>query len=208
MAAVYLSHPEVTVQPDVPVPDWPLSPHGVARLRDFAVAGWLRGLSRIVASPERKAQETAGRLADVLGLPVETAADSHENDRSATGYLPPAAFEAAADAFFAFPDVSFRGWETARAAQARIMGAARRVAAADGVIMVGHGAVGTLLRQAVRGEAISRAGDQPAGGGCLFAFDLGSGQASARWARMEDCRSAPPGLAPAPGNPDALPRCE
>lgn len=37
-----------------------------------------------------------------------------ENDRSSTGFLPPEEFEVVADAFFAQPGVSVRGWETAQ----------------------------------------------------------------------------------------------
>lgn len=207
MAGFYLSHPEVVVRPDCPVTEWGLSQQGVMRLRGFSRAGWLRNVTGIVASAERKAQETAALLSEVLSVAIETDLEAGENDRSATGYLPPSKFEFAADAFFASPDLSYQGWETARAAQRRILAAARRALAVGGpngsVLMVGHGAVGTLLRQAIRGEAISRSGDQMPGGGCLFAFDLASARASARWVRMEDCHDAPPGLAPATGNSDA-----
>ncbi len=207
MPGFYLTHPEVAVEPGVPVTDWALAPQGLARVRAFARAGWLAGVTRIVSSAERKAQETAAVLSSALGLPVTTDPQAGENDRSATGYLPPAAFEAAADAFFAAPDVPHRGWETARAAQGRIVAAARRAFAGLGPggcsLMVGHGAVGTLLRQAIRGEDISRRGDQHPGGGCLFALDPATGRASAGWLRMEDCRDAPPGLAPGRGKPDA-----
>jgi len=44
-----------------------------------------------------------------------------ENDRSATGYLEPQEFETTANAFFAYPERSIRGWETAQAAQTRIV---------------------------------------------------------------------------------------
>lgn len=44
----------------------------------------------------------------------------HENDRSATGFLPPSEFESVADEFFAKPEVRVRGWEPAIDAQARI----------------------------------------------------------------------------------------
>jgi broad specificity phosphatase PhoE len=207
MPGFYLTHPEVVVRPDCPVTEWGLSQQGVMRLRSFSRASWLRNVTGIVASAERKAQETAALLSEVLSIAIKTDPDAGENDRSATGYLPPAEFEFAADAFFASPDASYQGWETARAAQRRIFAAAQRALAVGGpngsVLMVGHGAVGTLLRQSIRGAAISRTGDQTPGGGCLFAFDLASARASAEWARMEDCHDAPPGLAPATGNSDA-----
>lgn len=156
-------------------------------------------MTRITCRPERKARQTADIRAGVLGLPVQTEPQTGENDRLATCFLPPDIFEAAADAFFAAPDASFRGWETARAAQARIGAATRRIFADAGpqerILMVGHGAVGTLLRQGLRGEVVARHGDQPAGGGCRFALDPARAQASPGWLRMADCLLHPPVLA-------------
>jgi Histidine phosphatase superfamily (branch 1) len=66
----------------------------------------------------------------------------------ATGYLPRQEFEETADAFFAHPQQSVRGWEPAARAQARIVGAVERVASHppdDDLAIVGHGGTGTLL---------------------------------------------------------------
>jgi broad specificity phosphatase PhoE len=153
-----------------------------------ATRPWVARVTRILTSTEAKATETAALLRP--GLLAEAHEDLGENDRSATGYLPPAAFEAAADAFFARPYESFRGWETARAAQTRIMAAVRHCLTGHDpnspVLFVGHGAVGTLLHQALNGRPISRTGDQPAGGGNLFAFRLTDLALLGPWQRMED----------------------
>ncbi|AMY69455.1 histidine phosphatase family protein [Frigidibacter mobilis] len=85
----YLSHPEVAIDPEVPVPDWGLRARGHARMRVIASLGWPTGTTRIVASAERKARETAAYLAEPLGLTVEIAEDLGEIDRSSTGYVPP-----------------------------------------------------------------------------------------------------------------------
>ena len=53
----------------------------------------------------------------------------HENDRSATGYLTQAEFQATADHFFAEPEVSARRWERAVDAQAGIVREAEAVRA-------------------------------------------------------------------------------
>ena len=164
----YLSHPQVNIDPDVPVPDWGLSIAGRARAEALAAAGWLRGTARVVCSAERKAIETAEVLAASLGLRVEIRAAMHENNRSATGYLPADEFEAVASQFFAEPSVSVRGWERAIDAQARIVAELEAVmaVAADGdTLFVGHGGVGTLLYCHFAGGGIDRQFDQPPGGG-------------------------------------------
>lgn len=185
---VYLSHPQVAIDPAVPVPDWGLTDLGRRRTEALAEQAWLRGFRRIVASRERKAAETAGILAAALGLPAETPPSMHENDRSATGYLPPPEFEATADLFFRHPEESIRGWERAVDAQARTVGALTR-ALADApdrpTIFVGHGGVGTLLQCFCARLPISRAHDQPAGGGNHFGFDLARRSVLYGWQSME-----------------------
>jgi broad specificity phosphatase PhoE len=187
--AVYVTHPQVTIDPSVPVPDWGLSPQGRARTEEAARRPWARNLARVVTSTERKARETGAILAGAAGVELEVWPDLHENDRSATGFLPPQEFEATADAFFANPLESVRGWETAEAAQARVLRAVRNVL--DGhpldrpIAIVGHGGVGTLLWLALMGRAISRGADQPAGGGNLFAFRLVDHRPLAGWVAFE-----------------------
>ena len=164
---IFITHPEVKVDAARPVTDWALNDVGRARAKAFARADVLANVTRIWASEERKAREAAGFIAQHLGVPVQTDKNLGENDRTATGFLPPVEFEAAADAFFANPDDSFRGWETARAAQNRVETAVRAIIAghnAGDLAILSHGAVGTLLYCALKGERISRAFDQPSQG--------------------------------------------
>ncbi|MDI4658499.1 histidine phosphatase family protein [Xanthobacter autotrophicus] len=188
---LYLTHPQVLVDPAVPVPRWGLSEVGRARTRAFAACADLSPYRRIVSSTEEKAMETAALLADALGLPVEVREGMEENDRSATGYLPEAQFQQMADGFFARPHESVAGWERAQDAQARIVAAISR-ALAEGrdhqrlpVLFAGHGGVGTLLLCHLAGYPISRIHDQPpVGGGCWFR--AGAGQPPDRWRTMEE----------------------
>ena len=136
---------------------------------------WVAGVRQVWCSTERKARDGACVVAEHLGLPVRELATLGENDRSATGYLPRAEFEAVADQFFAQPGESIRGWERAVDAQRRIAGAIETVLAADkpgDVAIVAHGGVGALLLCYLRHVPISREHDQPPGnGGNYFAFD-------------------------------------
>ncbi|MET0360002.1 MAG: histidine phosphatase family protein [Pararhizobium sp.] len=190
MFGLYISHPEVAIDPDVPIPRWGLSEKGRERARIAAASGWARRLGRIVSSDETKALETAGLLAEASGSSVDVLEDSGENDRSATGFLPPAEFEAAADRFFADPAVSFRGWETAQDAQSRIVRVVTALLDAHDpsipIAIIGHGGVGTLLYCHLSGIPISRAHDQGPGGGNLFAFPLARRRPVCKWTRIED----------------------
>jgi broad specificity phosphatase PhoE len=130
-------------------------------------------VTAIWASHETKAIEAAGILAGRLGLPVHLHPGLHENDRSATGFLPPPDFERVADDFFAYPTRSVQGWERAIDAQVRVAAAVDDILSslADGdTAIVAHGGVGTLLLCRFLGSPIDRRYDQPFQGH-YWAFD-------------------------------------
>ena len=187
----FITHPDVAIDPTVPVPDWPLSERGVARMRAALAANWVAGIGAVHCSTERKAIDGAVILAGHLGVRFATHATLGENDRSATGYLPREEFEATADLFFAHPTQSIRGWERAVDAQVRVVAAVERVLARPrpegDVAIVAHGGVGALLLCALLGEAISRTRDQPvtAAGGFHFAFDADTRQVLHGWQRID-----------------------
>ena len=173
--AYYITHPQVRIDADVPVPDWSLSDLGRARALRMLGQPWASSITRIVSSGERKAIETAEILGRPLGVAPEIREKMHENDRSATGFLPPPEFEAVADQFFAHPETSIRGWERAIDAQSRIRSEVDAVLNRHDkgdIAFVGHGGVGTLLLLSLTACPIGRSADQPAGGGNYFAFTV------------------------------------
>ena len=186
---LYVSHPEVAIDPAIPVPDWGLSAKGRERASAFAPHPLVASAARIVASREKKAIETAEILAAPRGQAVEIRDDLHENDRSATGFLPPQEFEATANRFFAEPETSIRGWERAIDAQRRIVGAVTAILAerpdVETTVMVGHGGVGTLLLCHAGGFAIDRRHDQTGGGGNVLVIATDPLRLLAPWTRME-----------------------
>ncbi|ODT72738.1 MAG: hypothetical protein ABS75_02740 [Pelagibacterium sp. SCN 63-23] len=193
MRALYLTHPQVRLDAAVPVPLWGLSEVGRARAEAFVARGIVPGGAVVFSSREAKALELAELIATATGTPILTDHDMGENDRSATGFLPPALFEDMANRFFAHPQLSIEGWERAIDAQRRIVSAVRTalasVPAGALVIFCGHGAVGTLLKCHVGGRPISRAEDQnnlgAPGGGNGFLFDLAALQLHSDWTPME-----------------------
>jgi broad specificity phosphatase PhoE len=194
MLALYITHPQVRIDANVPVPLWGLSEEGERRARDFAGRGVVPVGSMVFSSRETKAMQLADLLAQAAGTLVMSDHLMGENDRSATGFLPPELFETMADRFFAEPETSVDGWERAVDAQARIVATVRTALASvpEGVpaIFCGHGAVGTLLKCHVGGGVIARSEDQsrhghPGGGNC-FTFDIKAMYLGSEWIEMED----------------------
>jgi broad specificity phosphatase PhoE len=188
----FVTHPQVRISAEIPVPLWGLSDVGRARAEVLATQPWLANTTRLVSSAETKALETAAIISVATGLAIEVRHALHENDRSATGFVPPDRFEVLADAFFGHPDQSVEGWETATAAQKRVVAATvdlLAVADADGgedVVIVGHGATGSLLLCHLLGVPIARAEDQVGGeaapgGGNFWSFDRMSRTMLHRW---------------------------
>jgi broad specificity phosphatase PhoE len=185
MASYFITHPEVSVHPMIPIEQWGLSPVGLDRARLIQQSCWDDGVVQIASSTEQKAVEAADILASAVAKPVHLVAALRENDRSSTGYLPLEEFEAVADEFFAHPHVRVRGWETAADAQRRIVRAVKSLTTdpLTHTAIVAHGAVGTLLYCDLTQQRISRVFDQP-GQGSWFEFDPETWTALHGWRRI------------------------
>tara|TARA_R110002126_G_scaffold245580_4_gene388671 strand:- start:1390 stop:2016 length:627 start_codon:yes stop_codon:yes gene_type:complete len=203
--ARYLTHPQVIVDSKKPIEKWGLNAIGQARVDALVLSITterdhpLRKTKLIVSSAETKAIEAAKPIAEALGCALIIREKMHENDRSATGFLPPDEFELVADQFFTHPDKSIYGWETASAAQSRMLLEVdacltnpdfAKIDDSD-ILFVGHGAVGTLLYCAYSNQAIDRSFDQGfaagvSGGGNIFTFDLENLKSISHWQAMEE----------------------
>jgi broad specificity phosphatase PhoE len=186
----FITHPEVTIDPTVPVPYWTLSPQGIRRVMLMLGQPWVGRVRAVFTSAERKALDAAYIVAGHLSLSPLVIADLGENDRSGTGYLPKAEFDVVANEFFGHPYESVRGWERAIDAQRRIVQAMDRVLAmapARGdIAIISHGGVGALLLCHLKGVPISRTEDQPSGGGGnVFSFDIATRRILTGWHRID-----------------------
>ncbi|MBF0677337.1 MAG: histidine phosphatase family protein [Devosia sp.] len=194
MRALYLTHPQVQMDPLIPVPLWSLSDEGRQRVEHFIARRTIPAGAFVFTSRETKAMQMADLFAEITGTPALSDHLMGENDRTATGFLPAPLFEATADAFFAAPDTSIDGWETASDAQVRIVAtvglALQSVPPDTPAIFCGHGAVGTLLKCHLGGLPISREEDQSRrgaqGGGNGFVFDMKTLALLTDWVPMED----------------------
>jgi broad specificity phosphatase PhoE len=191
----FVTHPQVRISAEIPVSRWGLSDIGRRRAEALAKQPWLANTTRLISSGETKALETAAIVATAIGRTIEVRERLHENDRSSTGFVPPDRFETLADAFFANPNESIEGWETAYDAQQRIIHATadlRTHAPAitttneGDILVIGHGAVGTLLLCDLLRIPITRIEDQVGGnaapgGGNYWSFDRTNQTILHRW---------------------------
>lgn len=188
---LFLTHPEVVIDPAAPIPHWPLSATGHRRMGLFIDSLGARQVTAVYSSDERKATDGAEMAAAALGVPHRIDPELGENERSATGYIAPPEFWEVVEQFFGRPDESVRGWETARAAQARIVQAVQRLAREEttlgDLLVVSHGAVGRLLSAHLQGVDIGQeARPEHPGGGCWLEIDRASLQITRSWQSVAD----------------------
>jgi broad specificity phosphatase PhoE len=185
----YMSHPDVVVDPDVPVPAWPLSEQGLRRMAIAAKLSFVRRVGAIYSSDEKKALDGAHILGQASGLTPKIQPDLGENDRSSTGYLPQDQFLSHVHAFFAEPEKSVGGWESAVDAQARIVRAVKSIQNLEGakdIVIVAHGGVGALLLTSLLGRPISMNQEQPgSAGGNWYSFDAEQWALKSGWLPFE-----------------------
>lgn len=188
----FVTHPEVVIDPAMPVPRWPLSEKGRRRMGLFiseALAG--RDVGAVWSSDEQKAMDGGAIVAESLGVAHEVDAELAENDRSSTGYIAPPEFWEVVDQFFARPDDSVRGWARARDEQDRIVRAVARVATAGpagrDVVIVSHGGVGRLLAAHLQSVEIGQEETpQHPGGGCWLEIDRETLAITRSWTSTSD----------------------
>ncbi len=184
---IFITHGEVEIDPDVAVEQWGLNAIGRARHQAFCANDVVRDVAVVYSSAEQKALDGAEILA--RGLRHEVLHDLHENDRTATGYLPKKEFEHTADLFFTHPTESIRGWERAVDAQARVVAALHEVATREStgdIAVVAHGGVGALALCHFSGAAIDRSWGQPGdGGGNYFVLNLKDWQVAQGWTPID-----------------------
>lgn len=184
----YLTHPNVLIDPEVPIERWGLDATGVERARAMLAQPWVPAVDHIVSSEETKAQQTAAILGSHLGIEVEVRRGLGENDRSATGYLPPDEFDSMVERFFGAPDESVSGWERATDAQRRItdgLGDLLEPTGAANTVVVGHGGVGTLWYCWLTHRPIARSHDQPSQGH-YFTVDVTTTTVTSGWHPIDD----------------------
>ncbi|WP_296597298.1 histidine phosphatase family protein [Phenylobacterium sp.] len=188
-AIVFITHPEVVIDPAVPVPRWPLSAKGRTRMETFADALAGGPVAAVWSSDEQKALDGGAILAERLAAPHRVDPRLGENGRESTGYIAPPEFWEVVAEFFAKPDESVRGWETARHAQQRIVDAVTRLDANSPpgvVLVVSHGGVGALLTAHLQGVEIGREDRPPnPAGGCYLVIGRGPLVLRGGWREVE-----------------------
>jgi broad specificity phosphatase PhoE len=171
----FITHPDVVIDPAVPIPRWPLSQRGRARMEKLLSQPWIENIGAIYCSTEQKAIDGAAILARHLSLDYSTLKGLGEIDRSSTGYLPADEFRATVEQCFAHADESICGWESARQAQQRIADSVEAIVqtekGGEDIAVVSHGGVGALYLCHLKGSPIGEERQPGTNGGCFYCFE-------------------------------------
>ncbi len=147
MQRVFLvRHAEPLIDIDQPASEWPLTPRGTANAQSLAGALPALDAAKIIASPERKALETARVIAGALGLPVAQDDRFSEQGAKAGQFLTDyAEFRALVRHHFDHPDEVVLRQESSNDAGARFGAAVtehrQSPDAAGALVIVSHGRI-------------------------------------------------------------------
>jgi len=145
---ILIKHASPLVVPGTPPEKWKLSDKGRESCGPLAEAVRAHAPAIIVASEEPKARETAEIVAKALDVPVETAADLHEHDRTNVPHMRSGEFISHMEVVFRKPTERVLGRESAVQALDRFERAVNDVVArhpAGNIAIVSHGTVIALL---------------------------------------------------------------
>ena len=172
----FVTHSEVVINKDIAIDKWALSEKGKKRFKLLLNHPWLTSIDVVYCSTEQKALDGAEIVCSFLKKPVNSIVSIGEFDRSSTGYQPKDIFMENVKMFFASPDISVLGWETAQHTQNRIARACDEIMNINqgkNVLILAHGGIGSLYLAHLFNEPISIKWNQPGtGGGNYFVVDL------------------------------------
>jgi len=146
---ILIKHAKPEIVPAIPSDQWRLGAEGRAacgplsnKLKPFAPAA-------IHTSVEPKARETAELIGQALGVPVHSADNLHEHDRSNEPHMDTREFISLMALLFKEPDRQVLGLETANEAFTRFAGAVDKILATTigDQAIVSHGTVIALFAQ-------------------------------------------------------------
>lgn len=182
----FLTHPEVVINPNIPITDWSLSETGRLRVKSLLKSSWIKSIDSIYCSDETKATDTADIIKTYLSVNYSKVAGLREVDRSKTGYLSPERHKTIVELFYAFPFESIFNRERAVDAQLRIVNALKNIIYLEprkkNILIVSHGGVAALLLAYVKKEKISINFSQPnPNGGCFYVLNSDLSEILADW---------------------------
>jgi broad specificity phosphatase PhoE len=182
----FITHPDVIVDPNLPIPAWSLSERGKQRVRSLLVKKWVGNIGSLYCSKEKKSIDTAEIIKEHIQVNYSIIDSLGEIDRSKTGYLPPDKHLETVKLFYAFPNISINGRERAIDAQNRIIKTVQRIVDLDfgtkEIAIISHGGIAALFLAYLSKEKIDVSFGQPdINGGCYFIFNAKTYQLISSW---------------------------
>lgn len=180
---IYITHPEVEIDHEIPIDQWKISDKGMGSISRLLELNIGDKVTKVYTSQEYKAYVVAEKLAEKYNVEFEKIAELGEADRSSTGTIsPPEEYMKVVMSAYDNLALGVRGWEShleMMLRNAKIIETLRREHKGESIIIVGHGGAGTTVKCFVKRVLPSFAED-PQKTGCYFIADLD------KWEILED----------------------
>ena len=138
----FLRHAKTKVDRNLLISEWKLTEDGKTNAQVLADSGVFDEITKIYASTEKKAIDTALPVANRLKLEIETVADLRELDRDKGGVFEPELYEKVVHDAYQNQSESTHDWETADHARERFNLAVEKIDQENEgkkILIVGHG---------------------------------------------------------------------
>jgi len=181
----FITHPEVIIDPNLPISLWDYSERGAARLEKILKKIWIKSVETIYSSDEPRATKAAQLIADQLGYRLHVLEELGDVNRSSTGTVPHQEYTGLMDNFYNAPEKSVRGWEKALDAQKRILLGIDKILALSPssrfIALVSHTNMANLLLCKIKGIPIERIQNPP----MTFSFEVEPGGKPQNWKSLD-----------------------
>lgn len=152
---IFVTHPEVRVEPAVAREKWDLSEKGKEELKNLLSKDFWKEINLIYTSKENKAHSVAEIIANSFGLKLVKIDGLEEVNRTSTGFIDDEKYRSAIEDFYLHPADSYKGWETAYDATERIKNSINKLRSEnpseETYVLIGHAMIGSCLSCYIRG---------------------------------------------------------
>jgi broad specificity phosphatase PhoE len=183
---IYITHPEVTVDPEVPIDQWELSEEGFDSVERLLEWDLFDEVDYVYTSEEKKAYTVAEQIKRKCGIDYAKIKDLGEMDRSSTGVISPKEkYMEAVKSAYENPASGINGWESHLAVMLRNAKVIEELAKnhKDKTIMiVGHGGAGTTIKCFIK-KILPNFSEDPQETGCYFIANLDKWEVIQDWVK-------------------------
>ncbi len=181
---IYITHPEVIINPAIAIDEWVLSPLGWDRVEKLLALKFWQEVEKVYTSSEPKAYMIGEKVSKKYGIELEKISDLREIDRSATGIISPLSdYMQVVQLSYENIKEMAKGWESISNVMLRNSNAVEMLKTkynGKTFVIIGHGCAGTTIKCHIK-KVNPTFQEDPQKTGCYFIANLDTNEIIQDW---------------------------